>query len=353
MKKSMGLLTMMLVSSVIMAQTADKTPDPQAKQADQAPSPTFEATVNGQQVNPIERPKADVFARNATAATQSRITVYRVGQSPSQGVARVTFNDRYWASLQPNGFAQLCIKPSRFNLQVTWVQDGKPPIPAGPIGARSLNPEVATNHYFRVTDRGAGILQISPVSEAFAMTELGQAQRQVHSVRRVADAQACEEASEFVAAAAPAAAPVVAVPVPVAPPVAKAVAQERFTLGADALFAFGKSDLRSLSSQGRADLDILSQKIQTHQAQLKGSTVLVTGHADPIGKASSNQKLSENRAKTVRAYLIQTGLAPGSISSTGKGSTAPVVKNCGKKASPKTIACNAPNRRVDIDVRFP
>lgn len=352
MKKSMGLLMMMLMNGVIMAQTADKTPDPQLKQTDQAPPAAFEAVVNGQQVNPIERPKAEVFARSATAANQSRITVYRVGESPSQGVARVTFNDRYWASLQPNGFAQLCIKPSRFNLQVTWVQDGNPPIPAGPIGSRSLNPEVATHHYFRVTDRGAGILQISPVSEAFAMTELGQAQRQVHSVRRVAEAQACEAVSEFVAAAAPVAAPVVAVTAP-SVPAAKALTQERFTLGADALFAFGKSDLRSLSSQGRADLDILSQKIQTHQAQLKGSTVLVIGHADPIGKASSNQKLSENRAKTVRAYLIQTGLAPGSISSTGKGSTAPVVKNCGKKASPKSIACNAPNRRVDIDVRFP
>lgn len=341
------LLPAILVSGVIMAQTASKTQENPSKTS-QTSSEEKGSVINGQQVNPIERPKADLFARHNTAAGQSRITVYRVGKSPSNGVARVTLNNRYWASLQPNGFTQLCIKPSRLNLQVSWVQDGMPAVPSGPIGARSLNAENASNHYFRITDRGAGILQISPVSEAFAMTELEEAQRQVHSVRRIADAETCQELPEFVAAAAPAAPPVVAVPTP-----AKAVSQERFTLGADALFAFGKSDLRSLSSQGRADLDILSQKIKKHQGELKGITVLVTGHADPIGKASSNQKLSENRAKTVRAYLIQTGLAPGAISSTGKGSAAPVVKNCGKKASPKTIACNAPNRRVDIDVRFP
>jgi outer membrane protein OmpA-like peptidoglycan-associated protein len=54
-----------------------------------------------------------------------------------------------------------------------------------------------------------------------------------------------------------------------------------------------------------------------------------------------NQKLSEERAGTVRAYLIAQGLDPNSITTTGYGMSQPVADNT-------TAAGRQKNRRVEI-----
>lgn len=73
----------------------------------------------------------------------------------------------------------------------------------------------------------------------------------------------------------------------------------------------------------------------------EGLKVGVYGHTDNVGGKLSNQKLSEDRANSVRNYLFSKGLASQRIESKGFGSENPVADN-------GTPAGRAQNRRVQI-----
>lgn len=104
----------------------------------------------------------------------------------------------------------------------------------------------------------------------------------------------------------------------------------------DVLFDFGKYELRS---EAREKLAKLSGIILGHP----GLELAVEGYTDNVGSEELNQKLSENRAETVRAYLIQQGLAEASVTSRGFGETTPVADN-------STAEGRQRNRRVEIVV---
>jgi OmpA-OmpF porin, OOP family len=67
----------------------------------------------------------------------------------------------------------------------------------------------------------------------------------------------------------------------------------------------------------------------------------VYGHTDNTGDATANQRLSEERANSVKNYLISKGLASNRIETKGLGQTQPIADN-------QTIAGKAKNRRVQI-----
>lgn len=73
----------------------------------------------------------------------------------------------------------------------------------------------------------------------------------------------------------------------------------------------------------------------------EGLKVGVYGHSDNTGNANSNQKLSEERANSVKSYLISKGLLTSRIEAKGFGQTKPVADN-------KTSEGKAKNRRVQI-----
>ncbi len=79
----------------------------------------------------------------------------------------------------------------------------------------------------------------------------------------------------------------------------------------------------------------------------KGVKIFVTGHADRIGSARYNKKLSLRRAKSVRAYLVSKGVSAKGVTVAAKGYAAP-VKACEGKVSRAIIVCLAPNRRVEV-----
>jgi OOP family OmpA-OmpF porin len=76
----------------------------------------------------------------------------------------------------------------------------------------------------------------------------------------------------------------------------------------------------------------------------------VIGHADPLGNPARNEKLAQARAQTVRDHLAGKGLTNVNITTEGRGSREPVVKNCPRVATAASIACNLPNRRVEVVV---
>jgi OOP family OmpA-OmpF porin len=146
-------------------------------------------------------------------------------------------------------------------------------------------------------------------------------------------------------------APVVAPPPPPAPAPrpapAPAPAVQKITLASKALFDFDKAVLKP---EGKAaiDADVINKLKDVQKLEL----VLVTGHTDRIGSQAYNQKLSERRANAVRDYLVSKGVAKDKIETLGMGKTQPVpgVK-CEMKDRKALIACLAPNRRVEVEVK--
>ena len=70
----------------------------------------------------------------------------------------------------------------------------------------------------------------------------------------------------------------------------------------------------------------------------------IEGHTDSQGSDESNQVLSDNRAKSVKDYLMGKGVEENRLKSTGYGETKPIADN-------KTAAGRAKNRRTEITVR--
>ncbi len=110
------------------------------------------------------------------------------------------------------------------------------------------------------------------------------------------------------------------------------------TLG-DVLFETGKSDLKSAAT---ADLSKLSGLL----AQYPERSLVIEGHTDNVGSEVSNQVLSQNRADSVKAFLLNQGIATNRITAFGKGEGSPVASN--DSASGRQM-----NRRVEIIIATP
>ena len=120
---------------------------------------------------------------------------------------------------------------------------------------------------------------------------------------------------------------------------------QKVTIAADALFDFNKATLRP---EGKTKLDDVVGKAK----QLNLEVIIAVGHADRIGSAAYNQKLSEKRAASVKDYLVAKGIPANRVYTEGKGSKQPVTKpdQCKGAKSAKVIACLQPDRRVDIEI---
>ena len=134
----------------------------------------------------------------------------------------------------------------------------------------------------------------------------------------------------------------------VCPPTAKAApAVKRYTLGADALFAFDRGGLSDLNPKGKYDLDNLAAQLKQFD-QL--NSIKITGHTDYLGSDAYNLRLSEQRAQTVRQYFIAQGLPANKIYAVGMGESQ-AVKQCASTGNRSAlIACLQPNRRVEVEV---
>ena len=114
-------------------------------------------------------------------------------------------------------------------------------------------------------------------------------------------------------------------------------------LGADETFAFNRALLKPAA---RSRLDAL---IARAADCARVDQVVVTGHADRIGRVASNERLSRARAETVATYLASRGLPPATVH--GAGNSVPIAACAESLSRRDLIACLAPNRRVEIEIR--
>ena len=102
-------------------------------------------------------------------------------------------------------------------------------------------------------------------------------------------------------------------------------------------FEFGSD---RLTAQSRAMLP----EIQDELKRFPAPEVVVIGHADNVGDAAFNDRLSLARANRVRAILIAAGIPAEQIQTAGRGAREPLV--AAKPGVPEPR-----NRRVEIKLR--
>ncbi len=109
------------------------------------------------------------------------------------------------------------------------------------------------------------------------------------------------------------------------------------TMPQDILFAVDSAALRP---DLRADLQVIAANLRRNP----DSIIRVVGHTDSTGSLEHNLRLSERRADSVAAELIQNGVPANRIVTQGLGPREPVATNA-------TAAGRAQNRRVEIIIR--
>ena len=136
---------------------------------------------------------------------------------------------------------------------------------------------------------------------------------------------------------------------PAAPVVApESLTTRPFLLSADATFHFGHYRLSYAGEQAVATL--------ADRIRLRGGEnlhVRIIGHTDRIGDAGANQRLSEQRAHSVRDKLIELGLPAMAITAEGRGESQPVTapEECPDDlVQCELIMCLSGDRRVEVEV---
>lgn len=140
-----------------------------------------------------------------------------------------------------------------------------------------------------------------------------------------------------VAAAAPA--PVLA---PVPAPVAKTEPKETWkTLLEEKPVRIEGANFNTNSAKLRSTSIQKLDEVVGFAAKYKEAQLEVSGHTDNRGAKAYNQKLSERRAASVKAYLVKKGVSASRVTTKGYGLEQPMADN-------KTAEGRAQNRRVEI-----
>jgi outer membrane protein OmpA-like peptidoglycan-associated protein len=104
----------------------------------------------------------------------------------------------------------------------------------------------------------------------------------------------------------------------------------------DVLFDTGKFSLKPGAREKLA-------KVAGILIAYPGLNIEVGGYTDNVGGDEMNQKLSENRASSVRGYLVEQGVTTNSVTAKGFGNSLPVATN-------DTASGRQENRRVELVV---
>jgi outer membrane protein OmpA-like peptidoglycan-associated protein len=122
---------------------------------------------------------------------------------------------------------------------------------------------------------------------------------------------------------------------PIIPPDVK----KRVDLAAkNILFITGSAKLQTSSFKGLNDV----AKIMSENP---GMSLAIDGHTDNVGSDAMNQTLSDNRAGSVKNYLVSKGVDESRITATGHGETMPIADN-------KTAAGRQKNRRSELTLSY-
>lgn len=103
---------------------------------------------------------------------------------------------------------------------------------------------------------------------------------------------------------------------------------------------FFDTDKFELKPESFPELNRVASLIQANNFKVE-----LFGHTDSDGTATYNNTLSQNRANSVRTYLINQGVNSSTISAIGLGESKPIMSN-------ETLKGKAKNRRVEVKFSY-
>ena len=97
-----------------------------------------------------------------------------------------------------------------------------------------------------------------------------------------------------------------------------------------------------------SDQNMTDSKLEAFLTEIatnnKDKNISLTGHTDNTGSAQRNQVLSQNRANSIKNYLVSKGMPATQITAEGKGDAEPIAEN----NSEENMALN---RRVELKIK--
>lgn len=272
-------------------------------------------------------------------ADQARIIVYRPETAVAAAKAASIFvNGDYHATLSAGGYSSLCVQPENLRLGVGAAGARERP---GESSAGTFDLKRGQTIYLRVGQQANGDWGVQSVAEVQARNELVTTRLQIHTLSRVEAGEICR----FVEATPPAVVPLApqenlaAVPLP-------ASARQRVVIRGGNLFKYARGDRGALTASGIAELNQVVHQLRTDYERI--DSLVVIGYSDPLGK--NQLPMSQQRAQTVRDYLIGHGVRAREVHAEGRGAAELIVSNCGTEPTPAVVACNDPNRRVVVEI---
>ncbi len=265
----------------------------------------------------------------AAPADQTRVIVYRTNQAPNALPVNIYLNGQYHASLLRGGFSEFCAAPGAVNIKAAPDDASKLHTSKLDAGQR-LELKAGQTIFLKVDESTSPTIGLLSGTAAQTKADLEGTRRQIHTISRAMAALTCGQ---------PAAVAAVAPPPPPKPPVPR-----EYALETDALFEFGKAEIRA---SGYNAIESLVQRLLQDFSSVE--RIRVVGYTDPIGSAAFNKKLSQQRADVV-ARQIGTKKIPieRGIQAEGRGPIELVKTGCGNTPTPENKICHAPNRRVMV-----
>lgn len=271
----------------------------------------------------------------AAPAEQTRVFVYRSGQAPNASPVNIYLNGQYHASLLRGGFTEFCAAPGAVNIKAALDDASRLHTSKLDAGQR-LELKAGQTNFLKVDESTSPAIGLLSGTAAQTKAEIEGTRRQIHTISRAKAALTCEQPA--------AAAVAVAAAVVTSPPGAKPPVPREYALETDALFEFGKAEIRA---SGYNAIEALVQRLLQDFSSVE--RIRVVGFTDPIGSAAFNKKLSQNRADVVARQIASRKISTErGIEAEGRGPIELVKTGCGNKPTHENKLCHAPNRRVMV-----
>ena len=272
----------------------------------------------------------EAFTTALTApAAQTRVFVYRNNQAASAFPINIYLNGQYHASLLRGGFTEFCAAPGSVNIKAALDDATKLHTSKLDAGQR-LDLKAGQTVYLKVDESKPPAVNLLSGTAAQTKEDLQATRRQIHTISRAKAAVTCAEP-----------APVVVAP---PPPTPRPPVPREYALETDALFEFGKAEIRA---SGYNAIESLMQRLQQDFSSVE--RIRVVGYTDPIGSAAFHKKLSQDRANVVARQIASRNLPiEKGIEAEGRGPIELVKTGCGNTPTPENKICHAPNRRVMV-----
>lgn len=281
------------------------------------------------------RVNIDAFGEVFTTALaapidQTRVFVYRNNQAPNDKPVNIYLNGQYHASLLRGGFSEFCAAPGAVNIKAALDDASK--LHASKLDAgQRLTLKAGQTVFLKVDETTSPAIGLLSGTAAQTKADLESTRRQIHTISRAKAALTCGQ-------------PAAAVVVVATKPVAKPPVPREYALETDALFEFGKAEIRA---SGYNAIESLVQRLLQDFSSVE--RIRVVGYTDPIGSPAFNKKLSQQRADVVARHIATKNIPMDrGIEAEGRGPIELVKTGCGNTPTPENKICHAPNRRVMV-----